>query len=56
MTAPEVITATEDRDVHWSWVGVDDRGVELEIEAALPADEDILHVIHVMPTALRRNL
>lgn len=55
MTAPEVITATEDRDVHWSWVGVDDRGVELEIEAALPADEDILLVIHVMPTALRRN-
>ena len=48
MTAPEVITATEDRDVHWSWVGVDDRGVE-------PADEDILLVIHVMPTALRRN-
>jgi hypothetical protein len=34
------------------WIGTDDRGVELEIVAAvLP---DLYLVIHVMPTALRR--
>lgn len=34
------------------WIGMDDRGVELEIVAAvLP---DLYLVIHVMPTALRR--
>ncbi len=35
------------------WVGLDDRGLELEIVAVvLP---DLYVVIHVMPTALRRN-
>jgi hypothetical protein len=35
------------------WVGADDRGVELEIVAAvLP---EMYLVIHVMPTALRRR-
>lgn len=48
---PEVIPAT-DRDEHWRWVGPDDRGIELEIEAAVT---DVLLIIHVMPTALRRN-
>ncbi len=34
------------------WIGTDDRGVELEIVAAvLP---DLYLVIHVMPTVLRR--
>jgi hypothetical protein len=36
-----------------TWIGDDDRGVELEITAVdLP---EYLLVIHVMPTALRRN-
>lgn len=35
------------------WIGLDDRGVELEIVAAvLP---DFYPVIHVMPTGLRRT-
>lgn len=35
------------------WVGADDRGIELEIVALdLP---DVVVVIHVMPTALRRT-
>ena len=34
------------------WVGLDDRGIELEIVAAvLP---DLYLVVHVMPTTLRR--
>jgi hypothetical protein len=36
------------------WVGLDDRGLELEIVAVDLGDETAL-VIHVMPTALRRN-
>jgi hypothetical protein len=34
------------------WVGVDDRGLELEIVAVGLADGSVL-VIHVMPTQLR---
>lgn len=34
------------------WVGADDRGVELEVVAVVT---DVLLVIHVMPTALRRK-
>jgi hypothetical protein len=35
------------------WIGVDDRGIELEIVAlVLP---DVVVVIHVMPTALRSS-
>lgn len=36
-----------------SWVGLDDRGVELEISAVVLAD--YLLVLHVMPTSLRRK-
>ena len=36
-----------------TWVGEDDRGVELEI--VLVETPDIFLVIHVMPTALRRR-
>lgn len=36
-----------------TWTGDDDRGVELEIIAVDLAEH--LLVIHVMPTALRRN-
>lgn len=34
------------------WIGTDDRGVELEIVAAVLSDRYL--VIYVMPTALRR--
>lgn len=35
------------------WIGTDDRGVELEIVAAvLP---ELYLIVHVMPTALRRR-
>jgi hypothetical protein len=45
--------ATEDLDPRVEWIGPDDRGVELEIIAVeLPT---MWLVIHVMPTALRRN-
>ncbi len=40
-------------DDMWRWVGVDDRGLELEIVAIAMADA--LLVIHVMPTAFRRG-
>jgi hypothetical protein len=36
-----------------AWIGEDDRGVELEV-IAVDLPEHLL-VIHVMPTALRRN-
>jgi hypothetical protein len=36
-----------------TWVGADDRGVELEIVAVVL--QDLYLVIHVMPTALRRR-
>lgn len=48
---PETIPATEDADARLSWVGPDDRGVELEI-VALELAEMVL-VIHVMPTHYR---
>ncbi|GAA5157819.1 hypothetical protein GCM10023321_36640 [Pseudonocardia eucalypti] len=45
--------ATDDLDPRIVWVGPDDRGLELEIIALeLP---EMLLVIHVMPTALRRK-
>ncbi len=54
-TTPQVLTATADQpDEHRRWVGPDDRGVELEIEAVVLGPEQLL-VIHVMPTALRRR-
>jgi hypothetical protein len=35
------------------WIGPDDRGVELEIVAAVLPDFNL--VVHVMPTGLRRT-
>lgn len=49
---PESVTAQADLDARLEWVGVDERGIELEI-AALDLLDAIV-VIHVMPTALRR--
>ncbi len=52
-TEPTRIPATESADARLVWVGPDDRGIELEIVALDLPDEWL--VIHVMPTALRRN-
>lgn len=46
-----VTTATGDRAL--LWIGVDDRGIELEIVAVVLPDTHL--VVHVMPTALRRR-
>ena len=37
----------------FTWIGLDDRGVELEIVAVIKPD--CLLVIHVMPTQLRKR-
>jgi hypothetical protein len=51
---PRIVPAeSDDLDDRLLFVGVDDRGIELEIIAVrLP---EILFVIHVMPTQLRRR-
>lgn len=58
-TAALVETTDPDGTVRRSWVGVDERGRELEIVAVVKADratgEPIMLVIHVMPTALREG-
>ncbi len=51
---PTIVPATDDREERRSWIGLDDRGLELEIVAVV-VDPDLLLVIHVMPTDLRRN-
>lgn len=50
---PVITPATDELDETWSWIGEDDRGVELEITAVVLAD--YLLVIHVMPTQYRRK-
>lgn len=49
---PIVVPASEKLDARLLWVGLDDRGIELEI-VALNGGEVVI-VIHVMPTSLRR--
>lgn len=49
---PYRVPATEVADARLVWIGLDDRGVELEI-VALDL-HDVVVVIHVMPTGLRR--
>jgi hypothetical protein len=41
----------------FSWVGVDDRGLELEVIGVLvqTGDEPVMLIIHAMPTGLRRR-
>ncbi|MCU1492796.1 MAG: hypothetical protein JWO62_560 [Acidimicrobiaceae bacterium] len=52
-TQPTLVPPKEGLDQRLVWVGEDDRGIELEIVALdLP---DVVVVIHVMPTALRRT-
>lgn len=49
---PQRVAASAIADARLVWVGVDDRGVELEIVALDLGDAVV--VIHVMPTSLRR--
>lgn len=61
MTTTPVATENERSELHLSWVGPDDRGIELEVAAVLIPDRrsdnegPILLVLHAMPTALRRR-
>ena len=50
---PIAVPATETADARLVWIGLDDRGIELEIVVLDLSDEWL--VIHVMPTSLRRN-
>jgi hypothetical protein len=52
MVEPQRAPATAVADARLVWIGVDDRGVELEIVAL--DFEDAVVVIHVMSTSLRR--
>lgn len=44
-------------EAEFSWVGTDDRGLELEVIGVLVEmdDEPTMLIIHAMPTALRRT-
>lgn len=50
---PVSVAADEELEDRLLWVGVDDRGVELEIVGVVEAD--YLLVIHVMPRQFRRR-
>ena len=52
-TVPKDVPAVGEFDPRKVWVGVEDRGLELEIVAVVLPGE--LLIIHVMPTALRRK-
>jgi len=49
---PERVPPTDVADARLVWVGLDDRGIELEI-VALDLETAVV-VLHVMPTGLRR--
>ena len=48
----QAVPATDVADARLVWIGLDDRGIELEI-VALELDKAVV-IIHVMPTGLRR--
>jgi hypothetical protein len=51
---PAIVPATDPgREDRWVWIGLDDRGIELEVIGVLT--DKALVIIHVMPTALRRR-
>lgn len=52
-TEAEIDTDTETGAVLYSWIGLDDRGLELEIVAI--DKPDCLLVIHVMPAQYRKD-
>jgi len=49
---PERVPPADVADARLVWVGLDDRGIELEI-VALDLETAVV-VLHVMPTGLRR--
>lgn len=51
---PLMQAPTETTPRTWTWIGLDDRGLELEI-IARELDSGSLLVIHVMPHGFRRN-
>jgi len=51
-TTPEQIPASDIADARLVWIGADDRGIELEVVALDLGD--VVVVIHLMPTSLRR--
>lgn len=57
-TAPAAITTAQGGPA-WLWIGVDERGRELEVVAVQAQSdrgpEPVLLVIHVMPTHYRRK-
>lgn len=53
-TEPAISEATPWVDEKWMWVGLDDRGLALEIVAVVP-DPATLLVIRVMPYGFRRR-
>ena len=50
---PTLVAASDTADARLLWLGMDDRGVELEI-VALDRDDAVV-VIHIIPTGLRRR-
>ncbi|SRR6266702_677833 len=50
---PTITAATSELPERRTWIGADDRGVELEIVAVV--EPDYLLVIHVMPAHFRRS-
>jgi len=57
MAGSPTVDTRPNGEVEFSWLGYDDRGVELEIVAAITTDvrsgDEVLLVLHVMPTKLR---
>lgn len=53
--APVVVPAREGGARRLLYVGVDDRGVELEVIAIEQPELDRLLIVHVMPYRYRRN-
>ena len=51
----EIEVVTNAGEAGLLWVGNDDRGLELEVIAVIREEEDLLLVIHVMPTGLREK-
>ncbi|OKI18139.1 hypothetical protein A6A25_11215 [Saccharothrix sp. CB00851] len=50
---PTALPLQDDEDPKLLWLGDDDRGVELEIVGVELEADDVLLIIHVMPTHYR---
>lgn len=56
-TIEPTVSTRPSGELEFSWAGLDDRGLELEI-IGIPVEidgEPAMLIIHAMPTALRRN-